>query len=151
VVPGITAAAGCASYSGIPLTHRDYAQSCTFVTGHLKDGSLDLNWIQLVQPRQTVVFYMGLTGIDIICKQLIAHGMAPDMPAALVEQGTTRNQRVHIGTVGSLPALVAESGVRAPTLTIIGEVVKLHDKLDWFQPAEHVYETEFSTAAKRYT
>ncbi|MBI5462449.1 MAG: uroporphyrinogen-III C-methyltransferase [Gammaproteobacteria bacterium] len=151
VVPGITAAAGCASYSGIPLTHRDYAQSCTFVTGHLKEGSLDLNWIQLVQPRQTVVFYMGLTGIDVICQQLIAHGMAPDMPAALVEQGTTRNQRVHIGTVASLPALVAESGVRAPTLTIIGEVVKLHDKLDWFQPAEHVYETEFSTAAKRYT
>ncbi|MBI5040289.1 MAG: uroporphyrinogen-III C-methyltransferase [Gammaproteobacteria bacterium] len=151
VVPGITAAAGCASYAGIPLTHRDYAQSCTFVTGHLKEGSLDLNWIQLVQPRQTVVFYMGLTGIDVICQQLIAHGMAPDMPAALVEQGTTRNQRVHIGTVASLPALVAESGVRAPTLTIIGEVVKLHDKLDWFQPAEHVYETEFSTAAKRYT
>ena len=151
VVPGITAASGCASYSGIPLTHRDYAQSCTFVTGHLKDGSLDLNWIQLVQPRQTVVFYMGLTGIGVICEQLIAHGMAPDMPAALVEQGTTRNQRVHIGTVGTLSTLVAESGVRAPTLTIIGEVVKLHDKLDWFQPAEHVYETEFSTAAKRYT
>ena len=151
VVPGITAAAGCASYSGIPLTHRDYAQSCTFVTGHLKDGSLDLNWIQLVQPRQTVVFYMGLTGIDIICRQLIAHGMAPDMPAALVEQGTTRNQRVHIGTVASLPDLVAKSGVRAPTLTIIGEVVKLHDKLDWYQPAEHVYETEFSTAAMRHT
>lgn len=151
VVPGITAAAGCASYSGIPLTHRDYAQSCTFVTGHLKDDSLDLNWVQLVQPRQTVVFYMGLTGIDIICRQLIAHGMAPDMPAALIEQGTTRNQRVHIGTVASLPDLVAKSGVRAPTLTIIGEVVKLHDKLDWYQPAEHVYETEFSTAAMRHT
>lgn len=151
VVPGITAAAGCASYSGIPLTHRDYAQSCTFVTGHLKDGSIDLNWTQLVQPRQTVVFYMGLTGIEVICKQLIAHGMPPDMPAALVEQGTTRNQRVHIGTVQSLPKLVAESGVRAPTLTIIGEVVKLHDKLDWYQPAEHVYETDFSTSAKRYT
>lgn len=151
VVPGITAASGCASYAGIPLTHRDYAQSCTFVTGHLKDGSIDLNWMQLVQPRQTVVFYMGLTGIEVICKQLIAHGMAPDMPAALVEQGTTRNQRVHIGTVANLSQLVIESGVRAPTLTIIGEVVKLHDKLDWFQPAEHVYETEFSTAAKRYT
>lgn len=151
VVPGITAAAGCASYSGIPLTHRDYAQSCTFVTGHLKEGSLDLNWVQLVQPRQTVVFYMGLTGIAVICQQLIAHGMSPDMPAALVEQGTTRNQRIHIGTVATLPELVAESGVRAPTLTIIGEVVKLHDKLDWFQPAEHVYETEFSTTAKRHT
>lgn len=151
VVPGITAAAGCASYSGIPLTHRDYAQSCTFVTGHLKDGSIDLNWTQLAQPRQTVVFYMGLTGIEVICKQLIAHGMPSDMPAALVEQGTTRNQRVHIGTVANLPSLVADSGVRAPTLTIIGEVVKLHDKLDWYQPDEHVYETEFSTAAKRHT
>ena len=148
VVPGITAAAGCAAYSGIPLTHRDYAQSCTFVTGHLKDGSLDLNWNQLVQPRQTVVFYMGLTGIDIICDQLIKHGMSPDMPAALVEQGTTRNQRVHIGTVATLSSLVAEADVRAPTLTIIGEVVNLHDKLDWYQPADHVYETEFSTTAK---
>lgn len=151
VVPGITAAAGCASYSGIPLTHRDYAQSCTFVTGHLKDGSLDLNWMQLVQPRQTVVFYMGLTGIDVICQQLISHGMAPDMPAALVEQGTTRNQRVHIGTVATLSSLVAEADVRAPTLTIIGEVVNLHDKLDWYQPDEHVSETEFTSQAQEPT
>lgn len=148
VVPGITAAAGCASYSGIPLTHRDYAQSCTFVTGHLKDGSLDINWTQLVQPRQTVVFYMGLTAIDIICDQLIAHGMSPNMPAALVEQGTTRNQRVHIGTVATLSALVAEADVRAPTLTIIGEVVNLHRKLEWYKPADHVYETEFSSTDK---
>lgn len=148
VVPGITAAAGCASYSGIPLTHRDYAQSCTFVTGHLKDGGLDINWAQLVQPRQTVVFYMGLTAINIICDQLMGHGMSPDMPAALIEQGTTRNQRVHIGTVATLPTIVSEADVRAPTLTIIGEVVNLHDKLEWYQPAEHVYETEFSTSAK---
>lgn len=148
VVPGITAASGCASYSGIPLTHRDYAQSCTFVTGHLKEGSLDINWTQLVQPRQTVVFYMGLTAIGIICDQLIAHGMAPEMPAALVEQGTTRNQRVHIGTVATLSSMVAEADVRAPTLTIIGEVVNLHSKLGWYQPAEHVYETEFSSTDK---
>lgn len=151
VVPGITAASGCASYSGIPLTHRDYAQSCTFVTGHLKEGSLDINWTQLVQPRQTVVFYMGLTAIGIICDQLIAHGMAPEMPAALVEQGTTRNQRVHIGTVATLSALVAEADVRAPTLTIIGEVVNLHDKLAWYKPAGHVYETEFSNTDKQPT
>lgn len=151
VVPGITAASGCASYSGIPLTHRDYAQSCTFVTGHLKEGSLDINWTQLVQPRQTVVFYMGLTAIGIICDQLMAHGMAPDMPAALVEQGTTRNQRVHIGTVATLSALVAEADVRAPTLTIIGEVVNLHDKLEWYKPADHVYETEFSITDKQPT
>src|SRR5690606_10610131 len=132
-----------------PLTHRDYAQSCTFVTGHLKDGSLDLNWIQLVQPRQTVVFYMGLTGIEVICSQLIAHGMASDMPAALVEQGTTRNQRVHVGTVATLPSIVAEADVRAPTLTIIGEVVKLHAKLGWYQPTEHMDGTAFSSAAQK--
>ena len=149
VVPGITAAAGCASYAGIPLTHRDYAQSCTFVTGHLKDGTLELNWPQLVQPRQTVVFYMGLTGIGIICERLMAHGMAADMPAALVEQGTTRNQRVHIGTVGNLPELVQRAAVRAPTLTIIGEVVRLHDKLDWYRPQDHVADTEFSRGAER--
>ncbi|WJW74370.1 siroheme synthase CysG [Thiohalobacter sp. IOR34] len=143
VVPGITAAAGCASYSGIPLTHRDYAQSCTFVTGHLKDGSLDLNWPALAQPRQTVVFYMGLTGISVISEQLIRHGVSPDMPAALVEQGTTPNQRVLVGTVGSLPRLVEEAGVRAPTLTIVGEVVQLHDKLDWYHPQEHVPGTVF--------
>lgn len=144
VVPGITAAAGCASYSGIPLTHRDHAQSVTFATGHLKDGSINLNWEQLVQPHHTLVFYMGLTGISVISEQLQTHGMSADMPAALIEQGTTRNQRVHIGTVGNLPELVKSSGVRAPTLTIIGDVVRLHDKLAWYVPNRHVPETEFS-------
>ncbi len=144
VVPGITAAAGCASYSGIPLTHRDFAQSVTFATGHLKDGSINLNWEQLVQPNHTIVFYMGLTGIRVISEQLQAHGLSADTPAALVEQGTTRNQRVHIGTVGNLPQLVKETGVRAPTLTIIGNVVQLHEKLAWYVPERHVQETEFS-------
>ncbi len=144
VVPGITAASGCASYSGIPLTHRDYAQSCSFATGHLKDGSINLNWDQLVQPNHTIVFYMGLTGIKVISEQLQAHGMKGDMPAALIEQGTTRNQRVHIGTVANLPELVKTSGVRAPTLTIIGNVVKLHEKLHWYEPERHVTATEFS-------
>lgn len=144
VVPGITAAAGCASYSGIPLTHRDHAQSVTFATGHLKDGSINLNWEQLVQPHHTIVFYMGLTGISVISEQLQAHGMSADMPAALIEQGTTRNQRVHIGTVGNLPQLVKDSGVRAPTLTIIGEVVQLQEKLSWYVPTCYVPETEFS-------
>lgn len=144
VVPGITAAAGCASYSGIPLTHRDFAQSVTFATGHLKDGSINLNWDQLVQPNHTIVFYMGLSGINVISEQLQTHGMSTDMPAALIEQGTTRNQRVHIGTVGNLPQLVKDTGVRAPTLTIIGNVVQLHKKLAWYVPERHVPETEFS-------
>lgn len=144
VVPAITAASGCSAYAGIPLTHRDYAQSVTFATGHLKDGSINLNWKQLTQKNHTIVFYMGLTGISVISEQLQAHGMSGDMPAALIEQGTTRNQRVHIGTVGTLPQLVKDSGVRAPTLTIIGEVVQLHDKLHWYEPERHVRETEFS-------
>jgi uroporphyrin-III C-methyltransferase/precorrin-2 dehydrogenase/sirohydrochlorin ferrochelatase len=134
VVPGITAAAGCASYAGIPLTHRDHAQSCVFVTGHLKDGSVDLNWDLLAQPQQTVVIYMGLIGMPTICRELIAHGVDENMPVALVEQGTTRNQRVFTGTLADLPSAVDGQGVRPPTLLIIGEVVKLHAELSWFNP-----------------
>ncbi len=134
VVPGITAAAGCASYAGIPLTHRDYSQACMFVTGHLKDGTMNLNWEALVQPNQTVAFYMGLTGLEVMCRELIAHGMSPQMPAALVQQGTTQNQRVYIGDLASLPGIVKESGVKAPTMIIVGEVVRLHEKLNWFEP-----------------
>jgi uroporphyrin-III C-methyltransferase/precorrin-2 dehydrogenase/sirohydrochlorin ferrochelatase len=134
VVPGITAAAGCAAYAGIPLTHRDYAQSVVFVTGHLKDGTVDLNWPALIQPEQTVVFYMGLQGLSIICRELIRNGMAATMPAALVQQGTTRQQRVLTGTLETLPGLVERSNVRAPTLVIVGDVVRLHEKLRWFEP-----------------
>ena len=134
VVPGITAASGCAAYAGIPLTHRDYAQSCVFVTGHLQDDSLDLNWNHLVQPQQTAVIYMGLTGLPIICGQLIKHGMRPDMPVALIEQGTTRQQRVLTGTLSTLPDLVNAAKIHAPTLIIVGEVVRLRDKLAWFEP-----------------
>jgi uroporphyrin-III C-methyltransferase/precorrin-2 dehydrogenase/sirohydrochlorin ferrochelatase len=132
IVPGISAANGCAAYAGIPLTHRDYAQSVLFVTGHLKDGSMDLNWGALIQPSQTVVVYMGLTGLDMLCRELISHGMAAAMPAALVEQGTTANQRVLIATLQTLPGVVAKQEVHAPTLLIIGEVVKLHATLEWF-------------------
>jgi uroporphyrin-III C-methyltransferase/precorrin-2 dehydrogenase/sirohydrochlorin ferrochelatase len=134
VVPGITAASGCAAYAGIPLTHRDYAQSCVFVTGNLKDGSIDLNWESLVQPHQTVVFYMGLHGIEIICARLLEHGLPPDFPAALIEQGTTSRQRVHVATLATLPERVSAAEVHAPTLIIVGEVVKLHQELAWFEP-----------------
>ncbi|KPK18680.1 MAG: sirohydrochlorin ferrochelatase [Betaproteobacteria bacterium SG8_41] len=135
VVPGITAAAGCASYAGIPLTHRDYAQSVVFVTGHLQDGSMNLNWPALVQPRQTIVFYMGLVGIDILCRELSAHGLPATTPAALVQQGTTPHQRVLTGSLATLPGIVHRHDVRAPTLIIIGEVVRLRERLKWFEPA----------------
>lgn len=132
VVPGITAASGCASYAGIPLTHRDYAQSCVFITGHLRDNTVNLNWTQLTLPNQTVVIYMGSHGLNHICQALITHGAPDDMPIALIEQGTTANQKVHIGTLATLPAQVAAHPVKAPTLIIIGKVVNLHKKLHWF-------------------
>jgi uroporphyrin-III C-methyltransferase/precorrin-2 dehydrogenase/sirohydrochlorin ferrochelatase len=135
VVPGITAAAGCASYAGIPLTHRDYVQSCVFVTGHLKDGTVNLNWQALAQPKQTIVFYMGLQAVEELCKQLVAHGLPATTPAALVEQGTTQNQRVHLGDLTTLPDLVKHKDIKPPTLIIVGEVVTLHNKLKWFEPA----------------
>jgi len=134
VVPGITAASGCASYAGIPLTHRDHAQACVFVTGHLKHGSLELNWDQLIKPNQTVVCYMGLTALEELCEKLILNGLSSTTPAALVERGTTQHQRVFTGTVESLPELVASASVRAPTLIIIGSVVTLRDRLQWFSP-----------------
>lgn len=132
VVPGITAASGCACYAGIPLTHRDYSQSCVFVTGQLKEGELDLNWQALVQPRQTLVVYMGLAGLPELSAQLQNHGMSADMPAALVQQGTTENQKVWTSTIAELPALAEHEQPIAPTLLIIGEVVKLHGQLAWF-------------------
>jgi uroporphyrin-III C-methyltransferase/precorrin-2 dehydrogenase/sirohydrochlorin ferrochelatase len=132
VVPGITAASGCAAYSGIPLTHRDYAQSVRFVTGHLKDGTTNLPWDELVKPNQTLVFYMGLVGLQTICEQLIAHGRSSDTPIAIIQQGTTQNHRVITASLADMPAKVAEQKVKAPTLIIIGEVVSLRDKLSWF-------------------
>ncbi|EGH97305.1 siroheme synthase CysG [Pseudomonas syringae] len=136
VVPGITAASGCAAYAGIPLTHRDHAQSVRFITGHLKNGTTDLPWSDLVAPAQTLVFYMGLIGLPVICAELIKHGRSADTPAALVQQGTIVNQRVFTGTLANLPQLVAEHEVHAPTLVIIGEVVKLREKLAWFEGAQ---------------
>lgn len=134
VVPGITAASGCASYSGIPLTHRDYSQSVRFVTGHLKEGSPDLEWDILAKERQTLVFYMGLTGLSKICSELMNHGMDPDTSVALIQQGTTPNQRVFTGNLQTIPDIVAQHKVKAPTLIVVGNVVRLHHKLNWFEP-----------------
>ncbi|MDZ7656581.1 MAG: siroheme synthase CysG [Sulfurimicrobium sp.] len=134
VVPGITAASGVASYAGIPLTHRDYAQACVFVTGHLKDGSMDLDWDMLARPNQTVVIYMGLLGLPVLCQQLVAHGLTSDTPAAIVQQGTTPSQKVVTGTLGSLPQLAKDAQLKPPTLIIVGKVVSLQGKLAWFTP-----------------
>ncbi len=138
VVPGITAAAGCASYSGIPLTHRDYAQACIFVTGHLKDDTIDLNWDMLAHQQQTIVFYMGLQGVKVICEQLIKHGLTSKTAAALITKGTTPDQRVLIGDLDTLPDLVKNNDVKPPTLIIVGDVVKLHEKLRWFKPGSDI-------------
>ncbi|QVL46625.1 MAG: uroporphyrinogen-III C-methyltransferase [Methylophilaceae bacterium] len=136
VVPGITAASGVASYAGIPLTHRDYAQACLFITGHLKDGSVDLDWAAMVRPKQTLVIYMGLIGLESICQQLIENGMTASMPIAIVQQGTTQRQRVVTGTLDDMPEKVKLAKLKAPCLIIIGEVVLLREKLNWFNPAE---------------
>lgn len=146
VIPGITAASGCASYAGIPLTHRDYAQSVTFVTGHLKDNTMNLNWPQLAQPNQTVVFYMGLKGLPVISRELQAHGMSGETPAALVQQGTTHQQRVYTGTIASLPGLVEREQPKPPTLIIVGEVVQLHGRLSWFETPAHSEQSAVSPA-----
>ena len=137
VVPGITAASGCAAYAGIPLTHRDHAQSCVFATGHRRgDGSLSIDFEGLIRPGQTIVFYMGLAGLESLAEGLLRHGMAPDTPAALVQQGTTPNQKVIAGPLSALPEMAARANLRAPTLIIVGEVVRLRERLAWFRPEE---------------
>lgn len=134
VIPGVTAACGVASYAGIPLTHRDHAQGCLFVTGHLKDGSADLDWEALVRPHQTVVIYMGLNALPDICRQLMAHGAPATRPIAAVQHGTLSTQQVLTGTLSDLPAKVAGSGFTSPSLLIVGDVVRLHGTLHWFDP-----------------
>lgn len=123
VVPGITAASGCAAYAGIPLTHRDLSQSVRFVTGHPKDGKVDLPWQEFVHPMETVVFYMGLGGLATICQQLMNAGRNPSTPVAIVSKGTTPEQQVLKGTLESIPGLVARTQIQTPTLIIVGEVV----------------------------
>lgn len=129
VVPGITAASGCAAYAGIPLTHRDYSQSVRFITGHLKSDAPNLKWGEFVDKKQTLVFYMGLGGLNQICARLVQHGKDPETPAALIERGTLPEQQIHIGTIETLPSVIADKDIHAPTLLIIGDVVHLHDKL----------------------
>ena len=134
IVPGITAASGCASYAGIPLTHRDHSQACIFVTGHLRDGTVNLNWEMLAHEKQTLIFYMGMHGSKIICEELIKHGLSDETPAALIVKGTTEDQEVIIGNLKNMPEIIMDRKIVPPTLLIIGDVVKLHNKLKWFNP-----------------
>lgn len=131
VVPGITAASGCASYSGIPLTHRDHAQSCMFVTGHLKDNTVNLDWDQLAKPNQTIVIYMGLIGLRQISEKLIERNLASNTPVALIQKGTTPEHRVIISDLLHIADKVDQLKPKPPTLIIIGSVVSLHNKLNW--------------------
>lgn len=138
VVPGVTAAAGCAAYAGIPLTHRDHAQSLVFVTGHVKDETDNgdaLDWNHLARPAQTVVFYMGLGHIEQILQRLREHGAPSSRAAAIVEHGTRATQRVVTGTLADLARKAQEAGVQSPALLIVGEVTRLHDTLRWFNTA----------------
>lgn len=133
VIPGVTAAAGCAAYSGFPLTHRDHAQALTFVTGHLKDGSVNLDWPALARPCHTIVFYMGIGAAAEICRQMISHGLPPTTPAAVVRNGTLPDQQTLLATLGTLPECINESEIKPPALIIVGSVVSLHEKLSWFE------------------
>lgn len=135
VVPGITAASGCATYAGIPLTHRDYSQSVRFLTGHIREGGVPLNWALLASEQQTLAFYMGLSGLEIICKQLTRHGMSEDMPIAIIEQGTTRHQKVCVSTLRDINERIQEFDIQPPTLIIVGRVVALRDRLNWYGEA----------------
>src|SRR4029434_866257 len=134
VVPGITAALGVAAYAGIPLTHRDCAQSCVFVTGTLKEGSMDLDWPALARPRQAIVVYMGLPGLPVLCAELVRHGLPATTPAAIVQQGTIATQRVVTGTLRTLPGRAERAALHGPTLIIVGDVVRLRARLNWFKP-----------------
>ncbi|BFM07198.1 uroporphyrinogen-III C-methyltransferase [Halioxenophilus aromaticivorans] len=130
VVPGITAASGCAAYAGIPLTHRDYSQSVRFITGHLKDDSVNLHWAEFAHSDQTLVFYMGLVGLPKIASRLQKAGRSFDTPLAIIERGTTPEQKVTITTLAEVAKVLATQEIHAPTLIIIGDVVNLYSKLN---------------------
>lgn len=142
VVPGVTAAAGVAAYAGIPLTHRDHAQSVVFATGFLKDGALDLDWPMLARSGQTLVIYMAISRLADICDKLVEHGLPRDTPAGVIERGTTDAQRVCVATLGDLAQKVREAGIRPPALTVVGGVVGLYPRLAWFRPESAVAGSE---------
>ena len=139
VVPGVTAAAGCAAYAGIPLTHRDHAQSCVFVTAHGKDGVLGLDWEALVRPAQTVAVYMGLSNLGTLAREIAERGVDPETPAAIIDNGTRENQQVVIGTVETLEAEAKAADLKGPAIIIIGTVVTLHENLQWFAKREEAH------------
>ena len=149
VVPGITAASGCAAYAGIPLTHRDHAQACIFVTGHGKDGRLDLDWPVLIQPNQTVAIYMGLSHLAELLTDFVKHGADPELPAAVIDNGTRESQMVVTGTLASLPEKAADADLQGPALIIVGGVASLREKLKWYQPASSMSDLAQSAAAPR--
>jgi len=132
VVPGITAAMGVSAYAGIPLTHRDYSQSCMFITGHEKNGELNINWNNLTNENQTIVIYMGLNSLPTIAQNLIDYGMRKDMPIAVVQEGTTENQKVVVSTISRVNAKILKTDIQSPVIIIIGEVVKLRKTIKWF-------------------
>ncbi len=136
VVPGITAASGCASYAGIPLTHRDHAQSCVFVTAHGRDGIIDLDWKSLLRPKQTVAIYMGLTSLSEVTGEFVKRGADPDLPAAVIDNGTRRNQNVVTATLSTVAGASEEAELKGPAMVIIGTVVTLRDRLNWFEASE---------------
>jgi uroporphyrin-III C-methyltransferase len=134
VVPGITAASAASAYSGVPLTHRGMVRACTMVSGHMVDGEVDLDWVALARPGQTIVVYMGVASIGLICEGLIAHGLSSETPAVAIRNASIESQQTIVGTLADLPGAMAQAQVKPPAIVIIGEVVRLRDRLRWFEP-----------------
>jgi uroporphyrin-III C-methyltransferase len=132
VVPGVTAACAAAAYAGVPLTHRGIARACTLLTGHLNEGRCELDWVALARPGQTIVVYMGVAAIGIICERLIAHGLAGTTPAIAIRNASVDSQSTIAGTLADLPGRMAQADMQPPAIVIVGEVVRLRDRLDWF-------------------
>lgn len=145
VVPGVTAACGIAAATGVPLTHRDHAHACLFVTGHLRDGTMDLDWDALARPKQTVVVYMGLKGLAELARELVAHGLTAATPVMVVEKGTMPEQRLVVGTLADIDQLVAAAQLHSPALTVVGEVVRCREEVAAL--TRHAMEASATSAA----